>query len=131
MSLSTIDQSTGNATVISGNVNDKVGNLSALTTIDKSSCVGAINEVKSGLIYVNDWALLSTFNTEYAVDVDYLELLFCETNESGGTHWVTSVMPARNIPSVIIVGTITLSRSGNTFTITDNPNSHYIKLFKR
>lgn len=50
MSLSTIDQSTGNATVISGNVNDKVGNLAALTTTDKSSCVGAVNEVKSGLI---------------------------------------------------------------------------------
>lgn len=49
MSLSTIDQSTGNATVISGNVNDKVGNLGALTTTDKSSAVGAINEVKSGL----------------------------------------------------------------------------------
>lgn len=54
MSLSTIDQSTGNATVISGNVNDKVGNLAALTTTDKSSAVGAINEVKSGLTAVTN-----------------------------------------------------------------------------
>ena len=47
MSVSIIDQSTGNPTQVSGNANDKVGNLSALSTTDKSSAVGAINEVNN------------------------------------------------------------------------------------
>ena len=49
MSVSIIDQSTGNPTQVSGNANDKVGNLSSLITTDKSSAVAAINEVENEL----------------------------------------------------------------------------------
>ena len=50
MSLNIVDKSTGELIRIAGNADDsKIGNLADLTTTDKSSCVGAINEVKSGL----------------------------------------------------------------------------------
>ena len=47
--MNLVDQTTGDLTPIAGNATDKVGDLDALTTTDKSSCVGAINEVNSGL----------------------------------------------------------------------------------
>lgn len=49
MSVNIVNQTTGELTQVAGNATDKVGNLNALITTDKSSCVGAINEVKSGL----------------------------------------------------------------------------------
>ena len=50
MSANRVNQTTGELIQYSGDVPiDKVGNLNALTTTDKSSCVAAINEVKSGL----------------------------------------------------------------------------------
>ena len=52
MSMNIVDQTTGDLTPIAGNATDKVGNLNALTTTDKNSIVGAINEVKSGLTNV-------------------------------------------------------------------------------
>lgn len=45
MSMNLVDKTTGELTPVAGNATDKVGNLSSLTTTDKSSCVGAINEV--------------------------------------------------------------------------------------
>lgn len=52
MSLNIVNQTTGDLTPIAGNATDKVGDLSALTTTDKSSAVAAINEVNGGLIGV-------------------------------------------------------------------------------
>ena len=48
MSVSIVDQTTGNTSKIAGNVNDKIGNLSSLITTDKSSVVAAINELGGG-----------------------------------------------------------------------------------
>lgn len=45
MSMNLVNKTTGDLTPIAGNATDKVGDLSALTTTDKSSVVGAINEV--------------------------------------------------------------------------------------
>lgn len=49
MSVSIVDQSTGNTSKIAGNINDKIGNLSSLITTDKSSVVAAINELGGGV----------------------------------------------------------------------------------
>lgn len=53
MSLNIVNKTTGDLTQVAGNATDKVGNLNALNTTDKSSCVGAINEVASGLATLN------------------------------------------------------------------------------
>lgn len=45
MSLNIVDQTTGDLDPVAGNATDKVGNLSALTTTDKTSVVGGVNEV--------------------------------------------------------------------------------------
>ena len=45
MSVNIVNKTTGDLTRVAGNATDKVGNLDALTTTDKSSCVGAINEL--------------------------------------------------------------------------------------
>ena len=45
MSLNLVNKTTGDLEKVAGNATDKVGNLSALTTTDKSSVVAAINEV--------------------------------------------------------------------------------------
>ena len=45
MSVNIVNKTTGDLTRVAGNATDKVGNLNALTTTDKSSCVGAINEL--------------------------------------------------------------------------------------
>ena len=62
MSVSIIDQSTGNPTQVSGNANDKVGNLSVLSTTDKSSAVAAINEVKSTMEDLFTWKHLGSYD---------------------------------------------------------------------
>ena len=49
MSANIVNQTTGDLTPIAGNATDKVGNLNALTTTDKSSAVAGINEVSDGL----------------------------------------------------------------------------------
>lgn len=46
MSVNVVDKSTGSVTKVAGNTNNaEVGNLSSLTTTDKSCIVGALNEV--------------------------------------------------------------------------------------
>lgn len=47
MSMNLVDKTTGDLTPVAGVSTDKVGNLSTLTTTDKSSVVAAINEVNS------------------------------------------------------------------------------------
>lgn len=98
MSLSTIDQSTGNPTVISGNVNDKVGNLAALTTTDKSSCVGAINEVNSGL------------NKAYTFNIDL-------TDKSLGTNYTVDLPSGFTADNSMIAG-ISLYKYNNVYSLT-------------
>ena len=94
MSLSTIDQSTGNATVISGNVNDKVGNLAALTTTDKSSCEGAINEVKDGL--TGEVVSIATGVTLYKQGNFRMLVIYAAESLSGG---ILANVPASDRPS--------------------------------
>lgn len=53
MSVSIVDQSTGNVSQVAGNANDKVGNLSSLTTTDKSSVISAINELNDISLHKN------------------------------------------------------------------------------
>ena len=48
MSVNTVNKSTGTTIKVAGNSLDKVGNLSSLTTTDKSSAVAAINEIGGG-----------------------------------------------------------------------------------
>ena len=60
MSVNIVNKTTGDLEKVAGNATDKVGNLDTLTTTDKSSCVGAINEVNDffvnlGGITANDW----------------------------------------------------------------------------
>ena len=45
MSVNIVNKTTGDITPVAGVSTDKVGNLNALSTTDKSSCVGAINEL--------------------------------------------------------------------------------------
>ena len=45
MSVNIVNKTTGDLTRVAGNATDKVGNLSALKTTDKSSAVAAINEL--------------------------------------------------------------------------------------
>jgi multidrug resistance efflux pump len=40
MSVNIVNKTTGDITRVAGNATDKVGNLDALTTIDKTSIVG-------------------------------------------------------------------------------------------
>ena len=47
MSVNIVNKTTGDLTRVAGNATDKVGNLNALTTTDKTSIVGAINEVNN------------------------------------------------------------------------------------
>lgn len=47
MSVNIVNQTTGDLTQVAGNATDKVGNLSAATTTDKSSVVAMINEVNA------------------------------------------------------------------------------------
>lgn len=48
MSVSVVNKSTGDLIYTAGNVDQaKIGNLSSLTTTDKTSLVGAINEVNA------------------------------------------------------------------------------------
>lgn len=50
MSVNLVDKNTGALTRVAGNADDSgIGNLAALTTTDKSSLVGAVNEVNNGL----------------------------------------------------------------------------------
>jgi hypothetical protein len=60
MSVNIVNQTTGDLTQVAGNATDKVGNLSAATTTDKSSVVAMVNEVNGffvnlGAITANDW----------------------------------------------------------------------------
>ena len=45
MSVNIVNQTTGELTQVAGNATDKVGNLNAATTTDKSSVVAMVNEV--------------------------------------------------------------------------------------
>jgi hypothetical protein len=47
MSVNIVNQTTGDLTQVAGNATDKVGNLSAATTTDKSSVVAMVNELNS------------------------------------------------------------------------------------
>jgi hypothetical protein len=63
MSVNIVNQTTGDLTQVAGNATDKVGNLSAATTTDKSSVVAMVNEINGffanlGSFTVND---LNTF----------------------------------------------------------------------
>ena len=49
MSVNIVNKTSGDLTRVAGISTDKVGNLNALTTTDKTSIVGAINEVNSAL----------------------------------------------------------------------------------
>ena len=82
MSVSIIDQSTGNPTQVSGNANDKVGNLSALSTTDKSSAVGAINEVNSAVSTKQDKTdnNLTTSSKTIVGAINELKNILCDVN---------------------------------------------------
>lgn len=66
MSVNVVDKSTGQTTRVAGNATDSgIGNLSSLTTVDKTSLVSAINEVNGSNVKifegtVDDWEQLST-----------------------------------------------------------------------
>lgn len=75
MSVNIVNQTTGDLTQVAGNATDKVGNLSSLTTTDKSSCVGAINEVnwKAGTF--------GTYTISNATDIrDFIKKLITQAD---------------------------------------------------
>ena len=47
MSVNIVNKTTGDLTRVAGNATDKVGNLNALTTTDKTSIVGGVNEINA------------------------------------------------------------------------------------
>lgn len=60
-------------------VSASVGNLSALTTTNKSSCVSAINEVNSNLDNVLEWKKVATVTNKTAITLptEYNEIMVC------------------------------------------------------
>lgn len=70
MSLNLVNKTTGDLEKVAGNATDKVGNLSSLTTTDKSSAVGAINEVNSNYegvdLTVKFASEISNYSNEWA-----------------------------------------------------------------
>ena len=105
-----------------------VGNLNALTTTDKTSLVGAVNEVKSGLTNVTTWYDEGIFNDEKTISSAFEQLKFYETNSSGGTVFSELTVLGEWVPQVIALNKVIISRSGNTYTITNNPDSRYIRI---
>ena len=99
-----------------------VGNLSALTTTDKSSCVGAINELKSGLM-VKPTIISSGFITEGShvdveiVDTESLYVVYCAKYDSA-TIYAVFTTGTDAFPIVLHSGSVIVSASGLTITIT-------------
>lgn len=101
MSMNLVDKTTGDLTPVAGNATDKVGNLSAATTTDKSSVVGAINEVNANMvkcslvqcettaIQANTLTLLHTLsNTENYVLLGALPVKVVDDNDVDATHQI-------------------------------------------
>ena len=63
MSVNIVNKTTGDLTRVAGNATDKVGNLNALTTTDKTSIVGGVNEINKYFVNLGtiSGADLSTF----------------------------------------------------------------------
>jgi hypothetical protein len=75
MSVNIVNQTTGDLTQVAGNATDKVGNLSAATTTDKSSVVAMINEV--------DWkaGTFGTYTISNATDIrDFIKKLITQAD---------------------------------------------------
>lgn len=79
MSMNLVDQTTGDLNPIAGNATDKVGNLSSLTTTDKSSAVAGINELVSS-------ASLHSINNNYT-----FADLTAEQKVTWFTNWTDNV----------------------------------------
>lgn len=65
MSLNLVNKTTGDLEKVAGNATDKVGNLSSLTTTDKSSCVAAISEVDGDLTRMISKLMFGGYSTYY------------------------------------------------------------------
>lgn len=70
MSLNLVNKTTGDLEKVAGDATDKVGNLSSLTTTDKSSAVAAINEVNGNYegvdLTVKFASEISNYSNEWA-----------------------------------------------------------------
>ena len=74
MSVNIVNKTTGDLTRVAGNATDKVGNLDTLTTTDKSSIVGGVNEV-------NLKAGTRTYTINNATDInDFIKKLITQVD---------------------------------------------------
>lgn len=104
MSLNIVDKTTGDLTPVAGNATDKVGNLSALTTTDKSSAVAAINEV-------NDFAKsMMAPSTLLTSSDDLNSILTAGVYRTEGTSVPAHVIGNNHIIWVIKQGTTNYTR---------------------
>ena len=75
MSVNIVNQTTGELTQVAGNATDKVGNLNAATTTDKSSVVAMVNEL--------DWkaGTFGTYTISNATDIrDFIKKLITQAD---------------------------------------------------
>lgn len=114
---------------------DKVGNLSSLTTTDKSSAVAAINEVEAGLTDVKsgllklDNSTLPTLVDTITVDGDYYEVLtdgYYKISITSG-----NITPAASTASVGLTQTSTIEgnlvQCSNEIPFNGATTIHYLK----
>lgn len=79
MSLNLVNKTTGDLEKVAGNETDKVGNLSALPTTDKSSVVAAINEVNGKLTIKSATISDEHFTTVRVSEVGGVKCLYLAT----------------------------------------------------
>ena len=95
----------------------------AATTISNE-----LDTLKSGLTNITTWYDEGIFNDEKTISSAFEQLKFYETNSSGGTVFSELTVLGEWVPQVIALNKVIISRSGNTYTITNNPDSRYIRI---
>lgn len=121
MSVNIVNQTTGELTQVAGNATDKVGNLSAATTTDKSSVVAMVNELNSALanyasldIYISNSGEFPDANTVTK------ELVYINGFQSGLTNYPSEVS---NTAGILFTrwfyysGDLTVARMQLVFTL--------------
>ena len=102
MSVNIVNKTTGDLTRVAGNATDKVGNLNALTTTDKTSIVGGVNEINGKVKDVSntlaDYASLDI----YISNSQFLSSLFRQTSKKAIGFDNLSLLTPRQIHSPMI-----------------------------
>lgn len=97
MSMNLVNQTTGDLTRVAGNATDKVGNLNAATTTDKSSVVAAINELNSNYEGVD-------LTVKFANEI---------SNYSNEWEWIQARLDNRNVRDLHVGDYIPINIAAN------------------